>query len=68
MCVTLSYTYLAYVSIIAMANEKRVRVSEETLTRLHKYKDEYGHSSLDSAIRESINYSIAWQERGSDVL
>jgi len=48
--------------------DNRVRVSDETHKRLKKYKEKYGHTSLDSAIREAIGHSYEWQERGSDML
>ena len=51
-----------------MATETNVKISEEVHERLSEYKEEYGHTSFDSAIREAINDSYAWRERGSDLL
>jgi predicted CopG family antitoxin len=51
-----------------MPDKKTVKISEEAHERLSDYKEEYGHTSFDSAIREAINDSYAWRERGSDLL
>jgi len=51
-----------------MVEKKTVKISEEAHERLTAYKERYGHTSFDSAIREAINDSYEWQERGSDTL
>jgi len=48
--------------------KKTIKISEETHARLSKYKEWYGHTSFDSAIREAIDDSHERQERGADVL
>jgi predicted CopG family antitoxin len=48
--------------------KKTLKISEEAHARLEAYKEEYGHTSFDSAIREALDDSYDWKERGSDVL
>lgn len=48
--------------------KKTIKISEETHGRLERYKERYEHTTFDSAIREAIDDSYEWRERGSDVL
>ena len=38
-----------------MPLEKTTKLSEETHARLTDYRDEHGHTSIDSAVRELLS-------------
>ena len=42
--------------------EKSIKVSDETHRRLENYKEIYGHTSFDSAIREALMDSEAFKD------
>ena len=48
--------------------KKTIKISEFTHEQLERYKEEYGHTSFDSAIREAIGHSYDCQERQDDSL
>ena len=42
-----------------MPLEKTTKLSEETHDRLTDYRDEHGHTSIDSAVRELLSEADA---------